>query len=72
MPRKEIKLMPSGSRQVTAENCERVHEAGKQFNVYVVNRISSIRAVIELGADSYFTDYTAKAFVLEALYRDGD
>lgn len=67
-----VDIVGVSGKLVTAENCERAHEAGKQFNVYVVNRISSIRTVIELGADSYFTDYTAKAFVLEALYRDGD
>ena len=65
-----VDIIGVSGKLVSAGNCRRVHDAGKQFNVYVVNRASSIRAVIELGADSYFTDYTAKAFVLEALYRD--
>lgn len=53
----------------TQETCDRVHAAGKQFNVFVVNFSSSIRKAIEMGADSYFTDFTGKAFVLEELYR---
>lgn len=53
----------------TQDNCDRAHAAGKQFNVFVVNYTSSIRTAIEMGADSYFTDFTGKALMLEELYR---
>ena len=49
--------------------CDRVHEAGKQYCVYVIDDVSSIRKAIEIGADSYFTNYTEKALILEELYR---
>ena len=51
------------------ETCDRVHDAGKKYCVYVVNAVSSIRKAIEIGADCYFTDYTGKALLLEELYR---
>ena len=51
------------------ESCDRVHAAGKEFNVAVVNPAWMIRKAIELGADSYFTDYTAKALALENNFR---
>lgn len=51
------------------ESCDAVHAAGKKYCLFVCNSIEEIRTAIEIGADCYFTDYTAKAFALEALYR---
>ena len=51
------------------ESCERVHAAGKKYCVAVCSTAESIRKAIEIGADCYFTDYTAKALMLEELYR---
>lgn len=51
------------------ENCDRVHAAGKEFSVAVLNRADWIKRAIEMGVDSYFTDYTAKAFAIEEAYR---
>ena len=53
----------------TQAYCDQVHAAGKQYCVYVVNATSSILKAIEMGVDYYFTDFTGKAFTLEALYR---
>lgn len=51
------------------ESCNQVHAAGKMYCVAVLNGAGGIRKAIEMGADCYFTDYTAKALVLEELYR---
>ena len=64
-----VDIISVNGKLFSQEICDRVHAAGKQYNVAVVNSIGMIRDVIEMGVDSYFTDYTGKAFVLEALYR---
>lgn len=50
-------------------NCRWVHEHGKQLCVWTLNTAAEIRSAIELGVDYYFTDYTAKALLLEQQYR---
>ena len=64
-----VDVIAGGSAFFNQESCDEVHAAGKKFCLYVCNRSSDIRRAIEMGVDCYFTDYTAKAFVLEALYR---
>lgn len=51
------------------ESCARVHAAGKQYCVAVCNSTEDIRKAIDIGADYYFTDFTAKALMLEQMYR---
>ena len=40
-----------------------------KFNVWTLNSSSQITEAIALGVDSYFTNYTAKALLLEKKYR---
>lgn len=54
---------------MSAENIEFARENAKKFNVYTLNSSEEILKAIELGVDSYFTDYTAKAIALEMEYR---
>ena len=51
------------------ENCDYAHKKGKQFNVYTLNSTEEIKTAIEIGVDNYFTNYTAKAMMLEKKYR---
>ena len=51
------------------KNCRLAHEAGKQFNVWTLNTEEELRRAIELGVDSYFTDYPELAFRLEEEYK---
>ena len=50
-------------------NADAAHEHGKEFNVWTLNSAAEIRNAIELGVDTYFTNFTAKALALEAKYR---
>lgn len=54
---------------MTREYCDLAHQREKQFNVYTLDTTEEITAAIELGVDTYFTNFTAKAFVLEQKYR---
>ena len=64
-----VDIVAGGSYFFSQTYCDQVHAAGKQFCLYVCNRTCDIRAAIEMGVDCYFTDYTARAFALEALFR---
>lgn len=64
-----VDVLDRGWSHFDQESCDAVHAAGKQFCAYVCNAPEIIRQAIEMGADCYFTDYTARAFALEALYR---
>lgn len=61
-----------GGEFFNRESCERVHAAGKKYSVSTCNSKDTIRTCIEIGADFYFTDYTAKALLMEELYRQSD
>ncbi len=47
----------------------RVHNAGKLYCTYTVNTTAQITDAIRTEADLYFTNYVAKAFVMEEKYR---
>lgn len=55
---------------MTQENCDAAHANGKIFSVWTLNSTEEIVTAIRLGVDTYFTDYTAKAFALEQTYRN--
>ena len=44
---------------MSADWCKDAHDAGKKFSVWTVDTEDEIRRAIEMGADTYFTDYTA-------------
>lgn len=46
-----------------------IHSSGKLCGVYTVNRAEEIRNAIVNGVDFYFTDFVARAIVLECKYR---
>lgn len=50
-------------------NCDLAHKSGKMFNVFTINSENEIKEAIKIDVDSYFTDYTAKAMVIEKKYR---
>ena len=50
------------------ENCALTHEHHKSFNVWTLNSTEEIKRAIELGVDTYFTNFTAKALLLERQY----
>lgn len=56
---------------MTQDNCNAAHNAqpAKKFNVWTLNEEEEIRKAIEMGVDSYFTDYTKRALDLEKQYR---
>jgi glycerophosphoryl diester phosphodiesterase len=51
------------------ENCDYAHKKGKDFNVYTLNSTEEIKTAIEIGVDNYYTNFTAKAIMLEKKYR---
>lgn len=65
----EVDIISVNKKLMTEENVALVHDCGKKFNVWTVNSIQEITKAIDLGVDSYFTDYTAKALALEKKYR---
>ena len=48
-----------------AEYCNKAHERGKKFGATALNTEEEIRAAIDMGVDSYFTDETAIAIAVE-------
>lgn len=50
---------------MTKDNIKHIHESKKKVNVWTLNSIGEIKEAIELDVDSYFTNFTAKALVLE-------
>lgn len=55
---------------MTEANCKLVHDNGKEFSAWTLDSWAKIQKAIELGVDSYFTNYTAKALYLERKYRN--
>lgn len=64
-----IDIISVNDTLMNQENCDKVHAANKKFNVWTLNSSSQITKAIALGVDSYFTNYTAKALLLEKKYR---
>ena len=54
---------------MSADWCKDAHDAGKKFSIWTLNEEDDIRRAIEMGADSYSTDYTGAALGYEARYR---
>lgn len=50
---------------MSKEMIQMIHDANKQANFWTLNSMDDINKAINLGADSYFTNYTAKAIELE-------
>lgn len=50
---------------MTEENLAAAHEAGRKFGVWTLNSEDDIRAAVNMGVDSYFTDEGALAVSIE-------
>jgi len=64
-----IDIVAVDASLMDADNCSLAHQAGKLFNVWTLDTAEEIKHAIDLGVDSYFTNYTAKALALEKEYR---
>ena len=64
-----VDMISVNKNLMNQENCDYAHKKGKEFSVYTLNSTAEIKAGIELGIDSYSTNYTAKALMLERKYR---
>lgn len=60
-----IDIIGVNKNLMNRENCERTHIAGKEFNAWSLYTEESIRNAIDIGVDSYFTDYPGLAMMLE-------
>lgn len=65
-----VDIISVNKEYLSADVCQRVHSRDKLINVWTLNSLDEIRDAIDMGVDSYFTNYTAKALALEAKYRD--
>ena len=54
---------------MSSDNCKLAHDRGKDFCVWTLDTGREIRTAIELGADTYFTNYTERAMKVEREYR---
>lgn len=50
---------------MSEENIQFVHQNKKQISVWTLNTSDEIQRAIQLGVDSYFTEYTGKAILFE-------
>lgn len=64
-----VDIVGANSILLNQKNVDRVHEKDKEFNVWTLDSTDEIEKGIHLNVDSYFTDYTAKALMLENKYR---
>ena len=53
---------------MTESNCKAAHDHGKLFSAWSLSMESSIRAAIDMGVDTYFTNDTPLAIFLEREY----
>ena len=67
-----VEIIAANASLMCPENCDLVHEAGKQFGVYALNTPTELRWAILMGVDLYFTDFTANALRMETIYRTED
>lgn len=64
-----VQIIAARHNLMSEANCKLVHDSGKLFSVWTLDSSAAIRQAIELGVDSYFTNFTAKALYLEEQYR---
>lgn len=64
-----VDILSVNKKNMSEEDCRRAHEKQKQYNIWTLNEEGEIRQAIEMGADSYFTDYPGRAIELEGLFR---
>lgn len=62
---KNIDIIGIFKSQMTEANVRFIHEKGKEVSVWTLNTTEEINRAINLNVDSYFTDFTGKAIMLE-------
>lgn len=60
-----VDIIGANARLMDKEHISKAHENDKEFNVWTLNTVDEITEAINLDVDSYFTNYTAKALMLE-------
>ena len=53
---------------MVSEYCKMAHDYNKKFGAFALNSDQDIKAAIEMGVDSYFTDETVRAIEIEKSY----
>jgi glycerophosphoryl diester phosphodiesterase len=66
---KNVDIVSANKSLMSHENTNLVHENGKLLNIWTLDSSEEIKEAIDLGVDSYFTNFTAKALQLESMYR---
>lgn len=66
---KNVDIISIHKKLLNKQNIELIHSKKKKVNVWTMNSTKEIKKAIKLNVDSYFTNYTAKAFVLEKEHR---
>jgi len=60
-----VDIIGANARLMDEEHVSKAHDNDKEFNVWTLNTVDEINEAIGLDVDSYFTNYTAKALILE-------
>lgn len=60
-----IDIVSLNTKFMKKETIDMIHQANKEANFWTLNSMKDINQAIHLGADSYFTNFTAKAIKLE-------
>ncbi|HCM89258.1 MULTISPECIES: glycerophosphodiester phosphodiesterase [Vagococcus] len=60
-----VDIFGVSKKLMTEENIENIHKNKKTVSVWTLNRSDDIKKAINLNVDTYFTNFTGKALVLE-------
>lgn len=64
-----VDIICSDKQLMSKRDADLVHSYGKVYCVYTLNSIDEIKMAINNDVDMYFTNYVAKALLLESKYR---
>lgn len=68
---KDVDIIGAYFPLLSRENVKLVHENGKKFNVWTLNKEEEIKKALLLNVDSYFTDFTGRGISVEkSLYEN--
>lgn len=69
LDKRYIDIIGMNKHLMNQKNIKRIHDDHKKVSVWTVNSDKDITAAIQLGVDSYFTNYTGRALTLERIHR---
>lgn len=64
-----VDIIAMKSSLASAKNVKRVQAVGKVASTFTLNRINDIKMMIKRNMDTYFTDHTGRAIMVEKTYR---